>query len=223
MIPKIFKTLFTVALTVLGLVFFTETHGLTHLGVSEALGLASSTSMVLATCISVASIKEDECGANTGGLYELYVVLKRDILTWPGFKAGSKVVLDGDIVLKTGKKWAKWDFAEDTGEITFKSEGEAGSQTFSQETGVYIPRMNEEIAEVVANALNGKFVVAVKTPDDKVMIGGSQKRPMKFDIDYKSGKKYNDKNGGDYKFTVGTNHPPLFYDGELESEAPAVV
>lgn len=220
---KLLKTLFFLTLSVLALVFFAEMNGLTDLGVSEALGLASTTTLVLGSCISVASIKEDDCGANTGGLYELYVILKRDILTWPPFKAGSKVALQGNIVPKTGKGWAKWDFAEDTGEIAFKSEGEAGSQTFSQETGVYIPRLNEEIADIVANALNGKFVVAVKTPDDQIMIGGSVKRPMTFNVDYKSGKKFNDKNGGDYKFTVGTNHPPLFYAGTLPLEDAVVI
>ncbi len=223
MIPKNIKFLFSFTLMLFGLAYFAEAHQLTNFGMIEAMGLAGTSSMMLGSCISVASIQDDECGPNTGGIYELYVISRNDILTFPELKANSKVELDGEIVLKPGKAWAKWDFAEDTGEIAFKSEGEAGSQTFTQETGVYIPRMTPTIANIIANALNGKFVVAIVNPNELVNIGGTKIRPMKFDIDYKSGKKFNDKNGGEYKFAVGISHPPLYYTGQLPTVAAPVV
>jgi len=219
---KRLKFAFSFALFMFALAFVAESRGLASFGMQEALGIVGSTTTMLGACVSVANIKDDACGANTGGVYELYVIHKNDIKTFPGFIAESTSELDGDIVLEAGKAWAKWDFAEDTGDINFKTEGDAGSQSVTQESNVYIPRINPLISNIINNALNGKYVIAVVDPNGQIMIGGSKVRPMKFEVDYKSGKKFNDKNGGDYKFTVGTSHTPLFYTGALPVVGAAV-
>ena len=221
--PKYLKVLMSVTFLMFCAVYASETQGLTHFGLFESLSAVGGTTTFLGSCFSVGSIEEDECGPNSGGIYDLYVIAKRDIQSFPPLKADSSVELVGNIVPKAGKAFAKWDFTEETGEINYKSTGENGSQAIEQSVAVSIPRSNPKIADVVNKALNGSYVVVVVDPAGQMQVGGSDKRGMTFNIDHKSGKKSLDKNGGDYTFACGIGHPPLFYTGTLPTVAAAPV
>ena len=221
--PKYLKVLMSVTFLMFCAVYASETQGLTHFGLFESLASVGGTTTMLGACFSVGSIEEEECGPNSGGIYELYVIAKRDIGSFPPLKADSTVELVGNIVPKDGKAWAKWDFSEETGEITYKSTGDAGSQAFEQALAVFIPGSTPKITDIVNKALNGSYVVAVVDPAGQIRIGGTDKRGMTFNIDHKSGKKSLDKNGGDYTFACGIGHPPLFYTGTLPLVAAPVV
>lgn len=210
--PKILQFVLSFALLLLAGLFFTETQGLTHLGFLDVSTLAGS-GYSFATCVSVASISE-ECGPNIGGTTKLYVIAKEDV-DLDAFPPVVGVSISQPIVPKEGKGFALLEFAEDTGEINFKSSGDQGNQAFDFDLGVYIPRMTPAIAAIVNGMLNRKYLVIKEDGNGQKMLAGDEKRFMTFNIDYKSGKKYNEKNGGDYRFTGGFGHVPYFYNAAV--------
>jgi len=177
------------------------------------LGLVSGGSSMLGMCVSLGSIKS-KCGANPGGTTELYVINKVDVLTFPAVGPDG-VTLSGPIVPKDGKGFAKWDFLQDTGDFNFKLSGDPGSQSFEHTIGAYIARFNPEIAAIY-NGLPNSELIAIKVDGvgQKIVFGDLQ-RPLVPNLDYKSGKKFNEKNGAEFSLTCGNSHVPYFHSGEI--------
>ncbi|TPE43968.1 hypothetical protein [Pontibacter mangrovi] len=191
----------------------------------QDLGLVSSGSTMLGMCVSFASIK-NKCGANPGGTSELYIINKVDVdeTQWPELGADG-VTYAGPIVPKAGKGFAKWDFAQDTGDFGFTLSGDPGSQSFEHTVGVYIPRFNPEISKVYKDLPNAEIIAVKIDANGQKIVFGDLQRPLTPKLDYKSGKKFNEKNGAEFGLTVGNNHPPYFYSGDIpvvDVVAPAV-
>ena len=109
-----------------------------------------------------------------------------------------------------------WDFATDTGEITHKSTGDAGNQSVSMEVSTNVPRGDAKIDTVIQKALNGDFVAAGRDSNGNTRLIGDEFRGVKFEHDYKGGKKGTDKNGTDFKFSgEGFTHVPYYYTAAL--------
>jgi hypothetical protein len=162
----------------------------------------------------IAAIEVDDC-PNPGGLTNLHVIRRRDIDTFPDPDA-DLVTISKPIVPKTGAKFVPWDFATDTGEVNHKSTGEAGNQSITQEAATYVPRGDAKIDTVIQAALNGDFIVAGRDSNGNTRLLGDQFRGVKFEHDYKSGKKGTDKNGTDFKFSgEGFTHVPYYYTAAL--------
>jgi hypothetical protein len=177
-------------------------------------GLYAKTA-VLNICVDLSSIAEDDCGGNSGGQVELYVARSRDIESIPDVEDEGGVVVEDNIVMKAGKNFVKWDFTMDTGELTHKATGDQGSQAIEWGCEVILAKGRPDVDEQVNAALNGKFVIIVKDGNGFTRIGGSLLRPMKFEHDYKSGKKFNDKNEYIMKFMGGGSHVPYTYTGVI--------
>jgi hypothetical protein len=167
-------------------------------------------------CVKVplAAIEVDDC-PNPGGLTNLHVIRRRDIDVFPAVDADG-VTISTAIVPKTGAKFVPWDFATDTGEVNHKSSGDAGNQSITQEVNTYVPRGDAKIDAVIQAALNGDFVVAGRDSNGNTRLIGDEFRGVKFEHDYKSGKKGTDKNGTDFKFSgEGFAHVPYYYTAAL--------
>lgn len=188
-------------------------HGTAVLAALTGIGSASGFALGC-TVIPLAAIEADDC-PNPGGLTDLHVIRRRDIDTFPTVDADG-VTISAAIVPKTGKKFVPWTFAQDTGEINHKSSGDAGTQSIGHELNVYVPRGSAVIDAVIQSALNGDFVVAGRDSNGNVRILGDEFRGVKFEHDYKSGKKGTDKNGTDFKFSgEGFTHVPFYYTAAL--------
>jgi len=172
--------------------------------------------------VPIEAIEIDSC-PNPGGLTDLHVMRRRDVLTFPD-PDDDKVTLSKAIVPKTGAGFVPWDFATDTGEVNHKSTGDAGNQSITQELNTYLPRGDAKIDAVINAALNGDFIVAGRDSNGNVRICGDKNRGVKFEHDYKSGKKGSDKNGTDFKFSgEGFGHVPYYYTAALPIKAAATV
>ncbi|MGI4871237.1 MAG: hypothetical protein ACRYFX_08675 [Janthinobacterium lividum] len=216
-----FGAILSVLLVVASLFFPHEASALAH-----AISPAHST-VVLHTlkgvavglsfgCVQVplAAIEHDDC-PNPGGLTDLHVIRRRDIDVFPAVDADG-VTISTALVPKTGKKFVPWEFAQDTGEVTHKSSGDAGNQSIAHELSVYVPRGAAATDAVIQSALNGDFVVAGRDSNGNMRLCGDERRGVKFEHDYKSGKKGNDKNGTDFKFSgEGFTHVPFYYTAAL--------
>ncbi len=216
--PKLLMAALSLSLLILGGLQFAESHGLVHLGLFETVGFGGAPML---GCVSVAGISKI-CGSNPGGLNELFVIAVSDLEDFVEPAEGEVNIPAASIVPKIGKGFVQWDFAQDTGELGLKGSGEDGSQSFEQSVSTFIPRFTPAIAAVVQNSLNNKFIVAVRDGKGQVMIGGTLTRPMTFEMDYKSGKKFNDKNGGEYTFKCGIGSVPFFLTGTLPVVGGAV-
>ena len=66
----------------------------------------------------------------------VFLVCECDVETWPDRLAttapGDAITLDGDIVLKTGKFWSRFDIISQTGEIKNTMIGVRGSKSYQQ-------------------------------------------------------------------------------------------
>jgi hypothetical protein len=177
--------------------------------------------LMLGVCVSVDDIdEEDDCGPNAGGMTDFYIARRSDILSIPAVGADG-VTISTDIVMKSGKKFAKWSNEIDFHDLNWKTEGDAGSQTITQELNIYISRFKAATDKEFNNAINGKFIVISVDPNGTKRIGGNLLRPLTLNFDAKSGKKNTDKKGTDIKATAGTGHVPFYYTGVIPIVAAA--
>lgn len=194
-------------------------HAVPH-GAAVLHALVGTTAGVSLGCVMVpiAGITVDPC-PNPGGLTDLHVIRRRDILTFPD-PGPDGVTIATAIVPKVGAGFVPWEFAQDTGEVTHKSSGEAGTQSIGHGLDVYVPRGSAETDAVIQSALNGDFVVAGRDSNGNLRLCGDKRRGVKFEHDYKSGKKGTDKNGTDFKFSgEGFTHVPYYYTAALPLKA----
>jgi hypothetical protein len=168
--------------------------------------------------VPIAEIVEDNC-PNPGGLTDIHVIRRREIKTFPEVDADG-VTISTPLVPETGCGFVPWAFAQDSGEVNHKSSGDAGNQSISHELNVYVPRGSAKTDAIIQAALNGDFVVAGRDSNGNLRLVGDKRRGVKFEHDYKSGKKGNDKNGTDFKFSgEGFTHVPFYYTAALPMKA----
>jgi hypothetical protein len=220
LMPTLMKGLFCVALLMLVNSLFPETcHALAaHVPFGpQALDfMFSGTPGVATACVLVpiADIVLDDC-PNPGGLTDLHVIRRKHIQTFPA-PGPDGVTISTAIVPIADEGFVKWEFATDTGEVTHKSSGDAGNQSISHGIDVNVPRGSAATDSVIQAALNGDFVVAGRDSNGNQRILGDKSRGVKFEHDYKSGKKGTDKNGTDFKFTgEGFGHVPYYYTAAI--------
>ena len=189
-----------------------KTLAMTKRGIISFVGATGA--LKACTVIPIEEIILDDC-PNPGGLTDIHVIRRRDIETFPAPGADG-VTISTAIVPKAGAGFVPWEFAQDTGEINHKSSGDAGTQSISQGIDVYVPRGSAATDAVIQSALNGDFVVAGRDSNGNVRLLGDKRRGVKFEHDYKSGKKGTDKNGTDFKFSgEGFTHVPYYYTATL--------
>ena len=170
------------------------------------------------TIIPIEAIVADDC-PNPGGLTDLHVIRRREIDVFPVADADG-VTISTAIVPVAGCGFVPWEFAQDTGEVNHKSSGDLGTQSIAHDLAVYVPRGSAATDAVIQSALNGDFVVIGRDSNGNLRIAGDKRRGVKFEHDYKSGKKGTDKNGTDFKFSgEGFTHVPYYYNGAIPLKA----
>lgn len=207
---KIFALL---ALALVLVAFFIAPYPQQLLDLLQDLGIVTAGSSMLGMCVSLGSIR-NKCGANPGGSVEMYVINKEDVASFPTVGEDG-VTLSGGIIPKEGKGFAKWDFLQDTGSFDFKLSGDPGSQAFEHIVAAYIPRFNPQIAGIYNGLPNSEVIIIKVDGVGQKLVFGDLQRPLIPNLDYKSGKKFNEKNGAELSFTCGNSHVPYFVTGVI--------
>jgi hypothetical protein len=121
-----------------------------------------------------------QCGVRTipGYKTNIYAVCGCDILTFPALKTttgvGDSITLDGDIVLKTGKKFAQLEVISESGKVTETEVGMVGSQVFQSQFEFKLPKTIASDEWLDANP-NACMVFIIEDKDGNKRVLGNDK------------------------------------------------
>lgn len=181
-------------------------------------------------CIALADIDEAiNCADidNVGGIVqEVYIAFASDIATWPSLpepESESPMSLaaagawNGDIAQKTGKKFVKLNFTDETGTFTITQQGEQGCESYLYQLDISRAKMNEVIFGF-ENAVRGrKLVIIVKDKNGVCYLMGDKLNAAKMIAADASttGTAVTDKNNVPLRFTYACPRK-LVYKGDTE-------
>lgn len=181
-------------------------------------------------CIALADIDEAiNCADidNVGGIVqEVYIAFASDIATWPSLpepESESPMSLaaagawKGDITQKTGKKFVKLNFTDETGTFTITQQGEQGAESYLYQLDISRSKMNEVIFGF-ENAVRGrKLVIIVKDKNGVCYLMGDKLNAAKMIAADASttGTAVTDKNNVPLRFTYACPRK-LVYKGDTE-------
>lgn len=181
-------------------------------------------------CIALADIDEAiNCADidNVGGIVqEVYIAFASDIATWPSLpepESESPMSLaaagawNGDIAQKTGKKFVKLNFTDETGTFTITQQGEQGAESYLYQLDISRSKMNEVIFGF-ENAVRGrKLVIIVKDKNGVCYLMGDKLNAAKMIAADASttGTAVTDKNNVPLRFTYACPRK-LVYKGDTE-------
>lgn len=123
-----------------------------------------------------------QCGKRTipGFAVTIHAVCGCDIETYPERKTttgvGDKITLDGNIVLKTGKKFATLEMISDTGKVTETEVGVIGSQNFQSQFEFKLPKTIAADEWLDQNP-NACMVYVIKDKDGNMRVLGTPEIP----------------------------------------------
>lgn len=180
-------------------------------------------------CIALADIDEAiNCADidNVGGLVqEIYIGYAEDVATWPALPApagdSSTMSLtdagtwNGDIVQKTGKKFFKVVYTDETGTFTITQQGEQGAESYLYQLDISRAKMNATIFGF-ENAIRGrKLVIIVKDKNGVCYLMGDSLNAAKMIAADASttGTAVTDKNNVPLRFTYACPRK-LVYNGD---------
>jgi len=180
-------------------------------------------------CIALADIDEAiNCADidNVGGLVqEIYIGYAEDVATWPELPApagdSSTMSLadagtwNGDIVQKTGKKFFKVVYTDETGTFTITQQGEQGAESYLYQLDISRAKMNATIFGF-ENAIRGrKLVIIVKDKNGVCYLMGDSLNAAKMIAADASttGTAVTDKNNVPLRFTYACPRK-LVYGGD---------
>jgi hypothetical protein len=158
------------------------------------------------------------------GIYtKLYAVCACDIESFPSVGAydvdspEDSVTLQGDIVLKPGKKWAVVDIITDTGYIKNILQGSVGSKSFKNDLYFELPGTHPRTLAWHERSKNGCMVFAVEEKIGQHRVIGSVKQPAHYEsLEVGNGPEESKSLGLVYD-TIGRIAP--IYEGSFDLES----
>ena len=123
-----------------------------------------------------------QCGVRTipGFKVLIYAACANDIETFPARKTttgvGDTITLDGPIVMKTGKKFAKLEVISESGKVTETEVGVVGSQVFQSQFECKLPKTIASDEWMDANP-NSCMVYIIEDKDGNKRVLGNDKVP----------------------------------------------
>ncbi len=161
---------------------------------------------------------------------KVYAIAKASIAKWPTLPAVSDIAEGGDIskaatytgdfTLAADKKWVYIDTLDNTGEITWETQGDKPCRTFLNKFTISHPRIDGTAAAFQRMALSDDLVYLVQQRDGKFRVLGNDM----FDTDTKpkgsSGKEATSAGdmGSQFEIEVTDVCPAPFYPGKIETE-----
>ncbi len=161
---------------------------------------------------------------NPGGIRQLFVAIAKDIVgVWPNYKTD---VSAGEIttlpVMKTGKKFAKYECPDGTVEVNSDDGGDPGYQSSKHMINFATAGFSKALTAELAKHKNAGSIYIVEQNDGQYCVVGSTDNPIFLKKSFKSGKKGNDKRGFESKgeadgfmFDILPLDPTLIEDLEI--------
>ncbi len=158
----------------------------------------------------------------------VFSIAKRNIVTWPTLpkvgdveitKANELASYKGNFVLASDKKWVEIDVLDNTGEITWETQGDKPCRTFLNKFPIHHPRIDESAAAFQRQALSDDMVYLVQQRNGQFRVLGNEM----FETDTKpkgsSGKEATSAGdmGSQFEIEVTDVAPAPFYPGEIET------
>lgn len=171
--------------------------------------------------ISLTDIKQ-KTGPNPGGVVVLHLVLADDVegpIPAPDAITGS---IDDNIVLKTGKKWAKFEFAPGKCKLGTPSVGEHGSISLQTTLDCTIPGDDAKNLKLFADMLNGRYLACVDLATKRKKIAGTLRSPLLLvAAGWDSGEDQPNQNATTFSFISRDGYNVEDYTGEIVDGASA--
>lgn len=217
------------AMTAIG---FFDAGMVAHSLTSPEVAIPGGTSLAIAfTGVSLTSpIGYQDQTEQMGGFgIVAYVVLHADVETWPTEKAAPTsledlVELEGNIVMKSGKKALKVLIQPNSGDFNPESQGSAGFKSFLTKGSFMIPGLNEK-SRGLARLLNsswGAVIIPERDGQSRIMIG-TELDPVVFSPKGKSGKASADEKGFVFEYEAPSHAPGYTYNGQIPLSTGTVV
>lgn len=168
-------------------------------------------------CVELEDIGElGDCEVNPGGGVELYVAYRKDILTFPAVGvAPNDNVLATAIVMKTGEKFTRWTFDEDTCKLDYNIIGTPGSLSVQAVLDMDFSKMTPAKARQLDGSLNGKMILLVKDGNGHVhVIGNMGRAARRTPATSSTGTTAEEKNTDKVQFTCNVGKR-IFYTAAI--------
>lgn len=175
--------------------------------------------------------KNAACMQSMSGVKRVIIALMDDIDTYPerineASRQGLEdhVRLQGNIVMKAGKRAYKVYTDPDNAEMTYESQGEKGSKSKKAKLDIKIPGLRAKVLGFNAAIQNAELVILALLNNGEWHMMGDKDRGADLEDDKTtSGKGASASSGSELSFTYDTAIPQI-YTGDIDSlltEAPS--
>lgn len=185
----------------------------------------------MATCdINTLYTSLDYCSGENllpGVKPKVYVLPKHDIVTWPTLPdvdaATDQAALasySGNFTLAADKKWIEVDAVDNSGQITWETQGEKPCRTFLNKFTLDHPKINESAAGFQRQALSDDLVYLVQQRDKKFRVLGCEAYETTTNPKGATGQTPTERGdmGSQFEIEATDVCPAPFYPGEIVTE-----
>lgn len=176
------------------------------------------------TCIQLQDIDSDlGCSDNTGGIVKVAAFYHDDAKSWPKAPTApadlaAAGTLEGDLVLKPGKKAALIILPQNKGSFSITEQGEMGGMSHQYELNIFQNGITPEMLGLMGATKNAKMgFVVMDSNGQKYLMGDEDTGAMRDKGDgATTGTARTDLRSGSMKFIYPVNNPRV-YDGDFDS------
>lgn len=176
------------------------------------------------TCIQLQDIDSDlGCTDNTGGIVKVAAFYHDDVQSWPKAPTtpadlAAAGTLDGDLVLKPGKKAALIILPQNKGSFAITEQGEMGGMSHQYELNIFQNGITREMLGLMGATKNAKMGFVVMDSNEQMyLMGDKDTGAMRDKGDgATTGTARTDLRSGSMKFIYPVNNPRV-YDGDFDS------
>jgi hypothetical protein len=169
---------------------------------------------IMGMCVSLKNVTR-QCGANPPGIITLYAVRAAEVTSIPDATYNT---ISGDLVMASGKKFAVWEFSEESGKLEEKAIGEIDGRSYDCMLDIFIPGVDATNDFMFDNALNDRFILISKDGSGNLRIHGEVGRGMRMEVcEFTTGDKPETRRGTTLQFKRNFGHKSYFYTGAIAS------
>lgn len=162
------------------------------------------------------------CENLTSGVKRLIVFQTKDVQQWPTKTTSVQAMEDyvnmnGDIIMKSGRRGVKVYSKTDVGVLTYAIQGEEGGKSQRASLKIYSPGFKAKLLGFMAAVQNADIcILALMNNGDWHLLGDKDRGAVLSEGEATSGDASTSANGGDLTFTYDTP-AACIYMGQVES------
>lgn len=169
--------------------------------------------------------KGANCAGSASGVKKILYASHDDVLTWPEkvpFEAREQLAdhvntTQGNLVMKSGKRFYKIEAKRDSAEVSYVGEGDPGSRSLKEALEVYHPGFRAALLGFGSATLNRPMVFLVLTKTGDYMLLGDKDEGLDNEtFDSRTGKAPGDPNGANIIFSRTGVNAATIYKGDVD-------